>query len=66
MASDTKLPFVSVKLTANSLGDRPGSSSQVNDRRPDLVGDLVPIRRALGLPSSRASIRSSWYRLYQP
>src|SRR5262244_605265 len=64
--SDTKLPFVSVKLTASSRGDRSGSSrARLTIAVSILSGILFQIRRGLGLPSTRASIPPSWYRLYQ-
>src|SRR5215468_2829355 len=66
VASDTKLPFVSVKLTASSRGDRSGSSrARLTIAVSILSGILFQIRRGLGLPSTRASIPPSWYRLYQ-
>src|SRR5262249_53972146 len=66
VASDTKLPCVSVKLTASSRGDRSGSSrARLTIAVSILSGILFQIRRGLGLPSSRASIPPSWYRLYQ-
>jgi len=40
LASDTKLPFVCLKLMSSSCGDR--SQGPEDDRRPDLVGDVVP------------------------
>src|SRR5262245_8686244 len=63
---NTKLPFVSVKLTASSRGDRSGSSrARLMIAVSISSGILFQIRRGLGLPSTRASIPPSWYRLYQ-
>src|SRR5258707_5169546 len=54
------------KLTASSRGDRSGSSrARLTIAVSILSGILFQIRRGLGLPSSRASIPPSWYRLYQ-
>src|SRR6516225_4348677 len=49
VASDTKLPFVSVKLTASSRGDRSGSSrARLTIAVSILSGLLFQIRRGLG------------------
>src|SRR5215510_14320454 len=65
LASDTKLPFVSVKLTASSRGDRSGSSrARLTIAVSILSGIVFQIHRGLGLPSSRASVPPSWDRLY--
>jgi hypothetical protein len=60
-----RLPAI-VKLTASSRGDRSGfSRARLTIAVSILSGSLFQIRRGLGLPSSRASIPPSWYRLYQ-
>ena len=59
MASDTKLPFVSVKLTASSRGDRSGSSRARLTIAVSILSEILfQIRRGLASARPTSSLRS--------